>query len=63
MKRFSDVMRSFVISVEVASLEKKRLSDSGRLRDVCGDVAWFEVFLNDCLSFDFCVHSKLLHKS
>ena len=45
------------------SLEKKRLSDSGRLHDVCGDVAWFEEFLNDCLSFDFCVHSKMLRKS
>ena len=63
MKRFSDVMRSFVISVEVASLEKKRLKNSGRLHHVCGDVAWFEEFLNDCLSFDFCVHSKMLRKS
>ena len=32
-KRFRDMMRSFVIWVEVASLEKKRLSDSG-------EVAW-----------------------
>ena len=44
-------------------IKDPRIEDPVHGLEFCRDVAWFEEFLNDCLSFDFCVHSKMLRKS